>query len=172
MTELCSDCLCKKCLVRAELRRVFSEHSFYTFLYITSFYSEEFKTVEKRLLHTANEIANVFLDYIGQPNVDKLTEILTEHIKLAGDSVSAVFNSTSIPVESISTNCYSLANFLNSINPDYNIKEISSEFYHHTWFIIQLSTARLYRDWETEIELFDTYYSHMMKFSDLIASPL
>jgi hypothetical protein len=171
MDQLCSNCHCKKCLIRSELRRVFSEHSVYTYYYLTSCFSEETDVILNRLLKTASDIGNVFLDSIGTENRDKLVKILVDHINLAGKSILNVYQHQDIPLEEIRKNCSELGDFLSTLSNKYDKVSISTEFLHHTMFVVQLTRFRIERDWNNEINLFDSYYRHMMKFSDMLAGP-
>jgi Lhr-like helicase len=168
---MCDRCHCYKCILRTDLRKAFSEHVIYTYNYITMYSSQEAPSTLDRLLKTSIDISKVLEEYIGEGNANTLMTILIEHIKLAGGAIEATYEGRCVNINGINDNARKLAYFLASLNNKYIVKDLIEEFVHHSMFIVQLVKARLDELWEKEISLLDSYYQHMLKFSDMIVEP-
>lgn len=152
------------------LRSGFSEHAFYTYYYVASYPSEESKFVLKRLFRTATDIGNKVSESIGKKNAEKLSSILKEHIEITGKAVEAVYKQESPPGQDIVKNTVKLGDFIEELGHDSNT--IKREFYHHTMFVLYITKARMHKNWENTLNLFDDYYQHMLMFSDLLSESL
>lgn len=170
---------------RDTLRKLFTDHAFYTKMVITAVLDKrpEADALTKRLLSNQSEIGEYFGLYIDVCYGTAVGELLTEHIKRANDILISINQNMDLAqgkqdvsspeiddkiyafiknVEDVSKGLVSAPNN----NLDYG--HVYNEFYRHNLYIIDLIKSHLNKTWDIEIKICDSYYSHMLKFSDIL----
>ena len=137
---------------------------------------ENTKVLLPILLNNQKEIGDQLKPYIGVSNGNKITKVLTEHIKLAGAVITdATNNSPKLDEDKakLFRNSDEVAATLTSLN----LKMLPYEdtqymFEIHNRFVINMTIARLKKDYKKEQKLYDAYYNEILMMSDMIADAL
>ena len=106
-----------------------------------------------------------------------MTALLKEHILAAADAVNAIKgkdkNVIDAAIKKVFTNSAQVAGFLSSLNPSkLPYGTVLTMFNTHNQYVIDMATADSQNEYDKEIELFDKYYTHMLKFSDTLNNAL
>ena len=174
-----------KCLIKAPvtsdvglketLRKLFTDHVIYTHLFTNSSVDNiaDAQVVLKRLLRNQVDIGDALGPIIGEELGQQVTDLLTEHIKRAGDSVKALLSgdeqAKSDAVEAQLAQGDDVAAALSSLNPrKIPLDVVTREFRHHNLFVVQLADLHLHHQYEEEVEVLDAYLNHMLSISDML----
>ncbi|WP_438348602.1 glycosyltransferase [Paenibacillus sp. FA6] len=171
----------KECLspskvqLKSDLRKLWTDHMIWTRNYIVSALAglEDQEKVSARLLKNQRDIGNAFKPYYGQEAGNKFTELLREHILIAGKIVDAAKSGNQIEFETNHTEWYrntdDIARFLSGMNPKWSDKELKGLLYKHLQLITDEVTARIKKDWDADIMAYDIGETHMVMFADILA---
>ena len=160
---------------REEMRTLWTDHVFYTRNYIISAVDglEDTDVVLARLLQNQKDIGNAIKPYYGEKAGDKLADLLTEHIILAGKIVAAAKGGKSAQVEQLNKEWYQnaddIARFLASANPYWSDKKLKDFLYMHLQFVTDEAVARINKDWKANIKSFDEGKAHILHLSDTLS---
>lgn len=164
--------------IQSTMRKLFEDHANYTAFVIKSIvdHGKDTSDLLPRLLDNQKEIGNQLKPYIGQTKGNRLTKVLTDHIKLAGDVIQAATNNSS-QLESAKAKLFKNSNdvamTLTSINPEMLPYEETQEMFKvHNEFVIRMTVARLQKKYKEEIKLYDAYINEILMMSDMITSAL
>jgi ribosomal protein S17E len=168
-----------KCGIKGALRVLFTDHAMYTKFVIVSVFDEtpNLNFLLERLLKNQEDIGNVLKPFTSTEIGNKITEILKEHIKLAGDCLVNLKSKNMTELNKSKNELFRNSNdfslYLSKINSEkYPYEEIKEQFDAHNQHVIDMALNYHSKNFKNEIELYDQYFKHMMMFSDLIASGL
>ncbi len=162
-------------MAREEMRTLWTDHVFYTRNYIISEVDglEDTDVVLARLLQNQKDIGNAIKPYYGEKAGDKLADLLTEHIILAGKIVGAAKGGKSAQVEQLNKEWYQnaddIARFLSNANPYWSDKKLKDLLYMHLQFVTDEAVARINKDWKANIKSFDEGKAHILHLSDALS---
>lgn len=175
LTTAHKECLSpSKVKLKEDLRKLWIDHVVWTRNYIVSAISglEDQQKVLERLLQNQQDIGNAFKPYYGEEEGNKLTELLREHILIAGKVIDAAKSGDQANFEKLNKEWYrntdDLTKFLSSINPHWSEKVLRDMYYVHLQLITDDVTARLKKDWDAETIAFDKGLDHMIEFADIL----
>ncbi|MDV8110622.1 hypothetical protein R3379_15895 [Bacillus sp. BAU-SS-2023] len=155
-------------------RRLWIDHVSWTRNYIVSDLSslEDKSYVLERLLKNQDDIGNSIKPYYGEEAGNKLSDLLKEHIALAGKVVDAAKVDNKNDLEKYNKlwyeNADKIASFLSSANSNYSEKNLKDMLYKHLQFVTDQAVARLNKDWKADIEAYDKGENHMIMFADVL----
>ncbi|WP_435994518.1 glycosyltransferase [Rossellomorea sp. LjRoot5] len=162
--------------VREEMRTLWTDHVFYTRNYIISAVDglEDTDVVLARLLQNQKDIGNAIKPYYGEKAGNKLADLLTEHIVLAGKIVDAAKGGKSAQLEQLNKEWYrnadDIARLLASANSHWSEKELKDLLYMHLQFVTDEAVARINKDWKANIKSFDEGRAHIRHLSDALSN--
>jgi hypothetical protein len=172
----------KPCLTQSEVkfanefRRLWIDHVLWTSNYNTSAATagaEDQKQVLARLLKNQEETGNFIKPYYGEAAGNKLTELLKEHIVLAGDIVQAAKSGQGAKVNELNKkwhrNADEIAAFLSRANPNLKNEDVKKLMYKHLELVTNDLTSSLVKDWEARIVSIDDGISHIIMLADAIS---
>lgn len=175
LTAAHKECLSpSKVKLKEDLRKLWIDHVVWTRNYIVSAISglEDQQKVLERLLRNQQDIGNAIKPYYGEEAGNKLTELLREHILIAGKVVDTAKSGDQANFEKFNKEWYrnadDMAKFLISANPNWSEKELKDMLYEHLQLITEDVTARLQKDWDAETITFDKGLDHMIEFADIL----
>jgi hypothetical protein len=168
------------------LRKLFTDHAVYTSFVLKSIVDGTKDDCHRqassttvfldRLLLNQKDIGDQLKSHIGVANGNKLTKLLTTHIKLAGAVMtSAVKNDKNLQknIDSLFLNSDQVAAFLTSLNSKkLPYKTTQSMFHMHNQYVIDMTVARIHEDFHEEQLLYDSYYNELLSMSDAIYEAL
>nr|WP_240968130.1 glycosyltransferase [Paenibacillus aquistagni] len=157
-----------------DLRKLWIDHTIWTRSYIVSAIAglEDQSDVLERLLRNQQDIGNAIKPYYGEQAGNKLAELLTEHIVIAGKVVDAAIKGDQAAFTQQNKEWYrnadDIAQFLSSANPNWTKKEIQDLMYVHLQLLTDQVVARLKKDWKADIAAFDKGEEHIIKLADTL----
>lgn len=163
--------------LKTTMLKLWSDHGNYTVFVIKSIvdHNQDTDVLLPRLLNNQKEIGDQLKPYIGTAKGNKLTKVLQEHIKLAGEVIkAATYNK---PIEQAKAKLFKnsdeVAMVLTSINPDILPYEETQEMFRvHNEFVINMTIARLQKNYKKEIKLYDAYINELVMMSNMIVDAL
>ncbi|WP_404447990.1 glycosyltransferase [Sutcliffiella horikoshii] len=160
-----------------DFRRLWIDHVLWTSNYITSATTagaEDQKEVLTRLLKNQEDIGNAIKPVYGEEAGNKLTELLTEHIVIAGKIVDAAKSGNESLVKQLNKEWYRNADdisaFLSGANPNLKNEDVKKMMYMHLELVADDLSASLAKDWEARIVAIDEGLTHIILMSDGISS--
>ncbi|MDD5457698.1 MAG: glycosyltransferase [Candidatus Margulisbacteria bacterium] len=161
--------------LKTAIRQLGAEHVFYMRNYIISALAgtDDTEAVAKRLLKNQVDIGDAIKPYYGLDAGNRLTSLLTDHIMIAVDVVTAAKNKQKDSLKKAQSkwivNAEEITTFLNRINPKWDKKMLTDELNMHLKLSTDEVVSRLNMDWTKDIESFDKIYNHMLKFADILS---
>lgn len=167
--------------LKMSLRKLFTDHAVYTILVMKALVNktDDVNVLVPRLLNNQKDIGDQVKAVVGDDNIgSQLTSLLTQHINLAAAVIKAAI--AGVPQTTLNNNISELykngneiAAFLSKLNPEKLVYEdIQKMFENHNKFVIDMTVARLARNYAEELKLYDAYYNEILEMSDAIANAL
>ncbi|MFB5660366.1 glycosyltransferase [Alteribacillus sp. HJP-4] len=159
-----------------EFRRLWIDHVLWTSNYITSATTagaEDQEQVLARLLKNQEDIGNAVKPVYGEDAGNTLTELLKEHISIAGEIVEAAKNGEEDKVKQLNKEWYrnadDIAAFLSEANPNLKNEDVKNLLYTHLEMVADDLTASLEKDWDARIAAIDEGITHIIIMADTIS---
>jgi hypothetical protein len=167
----------KGCELRRAMAKLWSDHVFWTRLYIISALDNkpDLKAATNRLLQNQKDIGAAVATYYGKAAGDKLAQLLKEHILIAADVVSAAKSGNKKKLQAEDAkwhkNADDLAAFLDKANPkNWKEKEMKDMLYNHLKLTTEEVTSHLGKKWEQEVKTFDKVYDQALEMGQGLAN--
>ncbi|MBO9130043.1 glycosyltransferase [Bacillus sp. 165] len=163
-----------KVKVMFDLRKLWIDHVVWTRNYIISSVGglDDQQAVLARLLKNQEDIGNAMKPYYGVAAGDKLTQLLKEHILVAGKIVEAAKKGDQANLEKYNKEWYKnaddIANLLSSVNPNWSNTELKELLYTHLKMVTDEAVARIKQDWQGNIIAFDKGEDHIIVLADAL----
>ena len=160
--------------LREEMQKLWIEHAWWTRSVTISKLAnlEDQNEVLNRLLQNQVDIGNLIKPYYGDEAGNKLTELLKEHIVIAGGIIDAAKKGDQGNVDKLNKdwkrNADDIVAFLTKANPNWSKQELTDMFYTHLKFIADEVTDRLKKDWKADIKTVDLNETHLIHMSDML----
>ena len=157
------------------LRRLWMEHVLWTRFFIVStvFGLPDLNMVTNRLLRNPADFADVLKPLYGELKAARFKNLLTEHLKIAGDLVSAAKAGDSAKAEILRREWYAnaddIAGFLNEINPYWNKKAWQTLLYDHLKMTEDEATQMLGGEYNKSIAQFDVIQEEALEMADYMS---
>jgi hypothetical protein len=167
----------KGCLLRRTMAKLWSDHVFWTRLYIISALDNapDKEAATDRLLKNQQDIGDAVASYYGKEAGEQLAKILKEHILIAGDVVDAAKTGDDEKLKEADArwhqNADEIAQFLNKANPtNWDEKEMRDMFYKHLKVTTAEVTYRLKKDWNADVKNFDVVYDQALDMGQSLSN--
>lgn len=163
-----------KCDLRMNERKLWIDHVLWTRNFIVADMDslEDKSNVLERLLKNQDDIGNSVKPYYGEEAGDKLSSLLRDHIKLAGQVLDATKSDNKNDFGKYNKLWYEnadlIADFLSSANPNYSNEILKDMLHKHLDLILEATTARIKKDWNADIDAYDRGEEHMINFADIL----
>ncbi len=158
-------------------RKLWIDHVLWTSNYITSATTagaEDQKEVLTRLLKNQEDIGNAIKPVYGEEAGNKLTELLKEHIVIAGKIVDAAKEGNESLVKQLNKewvrNADDIAAFLSGANPNLKNEDLKKMLYMHLELVANDLSASLAKDWNARIVAIDEGVTHIIFMADAISA--
>jgi REP element-mobilizing transposase RayT len=161
--------------LKGDLRKLWLEHMLWTRSYLISALAglDDQEKVLARLLKNQKDIGNAIKPYYGEVAGNKLGDLLTEHIVIAGKVVAAAKSGNAPDFEKYNNEWYRNADdtaaFLSKANPNWPMKTLQDMLYGHLQLLTNNVSARLKKDWDADIAAFDQGEEHIIMLADLLS---
>ena len=161
--------------LKFNFRRLWMENGIWTRSYIVSAEANlaDKQIVLTRLLKNQDDIGNEIKPFYGEQAGTKLSQLLREHILIAGKVIEAAKANNQADLKKYNAAWYrnadQIADFLSTANPNWN-KDVMKQLLHaHLKMVTDSVLARLKKDWNGDIRAFDEGEIHLIKIADVIS---
>lgn len=168
------------CISKAEVdfismnRLLWMEHVNWTRMTIISivFGLPDLQFVQERLLRNATDMGNFLRPFYGDKIADRYTVLITEHLLLAAELVTAAVMGDAEKAAEAEKQWYrnadDIAEFLSGINPYLGKEEVRKMFYTHLALTKLEAVYMIQKDFKAGIEVFDKIEAQALEMSDMI----
>ncbi|MGM7723593.1 glycosyltransferase [Metabacillus sp. Hm71] len=160
--------------LKEDLRKFWIDHTIWTRAYTVSAVAglDDQEEVLERLLKNQSDIGNAIKPFYGEEAGNKLTELLREHILIAGKIIDAAKSGNQTNVAKFNKewfkNADDITDFLSKANPNWDKALLKDMLHTHLKLVTDDLVARLDKNWTGSIKAFDEGLNHMIKFSDVL----
>lgn len=163
-------------VLKQEMRYLWSDHAVWTRDVIVAILDKSPVTDAslKRLLANQVDIGNAIKPYYGEAGGQALTDLLTEHIVVAGDLVTAARDGNTTGFNEAKLKWYQngedISLFLNTANPEnWALDHMKQHMNDHLDFTLAEAVAHLQGNFSDEIKAYDEVYKQLMHLADALA---
>ncbi|MBE1557053.1 acetylglutamate kinase [Sporosarcina limicola] len=155
-------------------RLLWMEHVNWTRMTIISivFGLPDLQFVQERLLRNATDMGNFLRPFYGDKIADRYTVLITEHLLLAAELVTAAVMGDAEKAAEAEKQWYrnadDIAEFLSGINPYLGKEEVRKMFYTHLALTKLEAVYMIQKDFKAGIEVFDKIEAQALEMSDMI----
>ena len=160
--------------LRTAMRTLWADHVIWTRAFIVAAVSDDPSAPNAlaRLLRNQEDIGNAIVPFYGATAGARLTELLKEHITIAGDLVTAAKAGNAAAQADADrrwhSNAGDIATFLSEANPNWPRATLVSMLNSHLALTTQGAVARLQRDWNRDVAAFDRIFAQAMEMADAL----
>ena len=158
--------------LRVDMRKLWADHVIWTREYIVNAVEGD-PTAEpslKRLMKNQEDLGNAIVPFYGKEAGAKLTDLLKQHISIAGELVTAAVAKDNAKVSDADKrwhdNARDLATFLSGANPNWKKDDLVNMLDEHLSLTTREATLRLEKKWDDDIETFDKIFTQAMHMAD------
>lgn len=162
---------------KAAMRYLWADHATYTRDVILGILDEtaDANDALNRLLQNQVDIGNAVKPYYGDAGGQALTDLLTEHIVIAGDILVAArdgnTNDFNTALEAWYQNGDDISVFLNTANPDnWELEPMKMHMSHHLDLTLEEAVAHLEDRHDDEIQAYDDVFEQLMGLADMLSN--
>ena len=158
-----------------DMRRLWADHVIWTRDYIVAATSDNpgAPTVLNRLMRNQEDIGNAIKPFYGDPAGAKLTDLLKQHIAIAGELVAAAKAGDAAKQADADKrwhdNAADIATFLSGANPNWPRATLLEMLNHHLALTTREAVNRLQKNWTDDVSNFDNIFTQAMQMADALA---
>lgn len=155
-----------------QLRMLWEQHVYWTrfFIISTAASLQDLQEVTARLLRNPVDFGAALTPFYGPRLSGCFQTLLTEHLKIGGDLVTAAKNQDAAGVEENRRKWYlnadEIARFLADINPNWNEARWRAMLYDHLEMTEQEALLRLAGRYAEDIQMFDRIEEEALQMAD------
>lgn len=161
-----------------DMRQAWSKHNMWDAMFMISLFNalENTEAVQNRLMQTPADITAVFEKFYSMPITNQLKQLLTEHVRLAGELTAAMNNNNMEETQMLETqlnqNADQIARMLASTNNRYDYEELRRMLRMHLDIMKNSMNAELNGEHAEAIRLVDESEEHLMELADILTQGL
>lgn len=158
------------------MRKLWADHVLWTREYIIEAVAGDpgAPATLNRLMKNQEDIGNAIAPFYGSAAASKLTDLLKQHISIAGELVSAAKASDNAKVADADRrwhqNAADIATFLSGANPNWSRDALLGMLNMHLALTTQEATARIQNRWSDSVGNFDQIFNQAMEMADALSS--
>ncbi|MEX2284633.1 MAG: glycosyltransferase [Gemmatimonadota bacterium] len=161
--------------LRAGMRKLWADHVVWTRVYIISAVGgqPDARAALNRLMKNQEDIGKAIVPYYGAAAGTRLTDLLKQHISIAGEIVTAAKANDNAKLADANrrwhTNADDIATFLSEANPNWTKSALVSMLNEHLALTTKEATARLQQRWDEDVATFDQIFDQAMMMADALS---
>jgi hypothetical protein len=165
----------KAMTLREDMRRLWSDHVVWTRGYIVAAVGGDSSAnvALNRLMRNQEDIGNAIRPFYGDAAGAKLTELLKQHISIAGELVGAAKANDAAKQADADRrwheNAAEIATFLAGANPNWTRDALLNMLNNHLALTTREAVDRLKHNWVDDQTTFDNVYSQAMEMADALS---
>lgn len=158
------------------MRRLWSDHVVWTRQYIVAAAAGDPSAPNalSRLMKNQEDIGNAIKPFYGDAAGAKLTDLLKQHISIAGELVAAAKAGDQAKQADADKrwhdNAGEIATFLSGANPNWSRNDLVTMLNRHLALTTQEAVNRLTQKWAEDPGVFDEIFSQSMEMADALSS--
>lgn len=162
--------------LRQGMRDLWADHVVWTRAYIVAALADDpsASSALDRLMRNQEELGSAIAPYYGAAAGAGLTELLKEHISIAGEVVGAAKAKDDSKLKDADArwhrNAEEIAAFLSAANPSWSQVDLVRMLNEHLSLTTQQATFRLERNWREDTATFDRIYEQAMMMADALSA--
>lgn len=129
----------------------------------------DLEDTKNRLLENPKDIADVFKTYYGNNIANTIQKLLTEHLVIGANLITALKNGNQKLADELNLNWYknadNMAVAFSNINPFYPRESVRKMLYEHLKLTTDEVSARLNKNYIADIKAFDMVQKEILKMS-------
>ena len=163
-------------VLRADMRTLWVDHVVWTRLFIVSAVADlpDAPATLDRLLQNQTDIGDAVAEYYGDDAGTQLTALLTDHIAVAGELLTAAKAGDEAAVNEASAAWYAnadeIASFLAGANPAWPEATLAKMMRTHLDQTLAEATAQLTGDYAASISDYDAIVDHIVEMADALSA--
>jgi len=163
--------------VNNDMRKAWTEHAFWMMIYQNSIFNDlaDVEDVEMRLMQNAEDVADVYENFYSGAIINKLTGLLMEHARLAGQIMISMRDNTP-DTEQLERqwfqNAENIARLLANANSEYSYEELLQSLTAHLDMLKRQMLAAMNKEYENAIRLFDETLNQLLEMADYLTDGL
>lgn len=156
-------------------RKLWEQHAMWTRSFIASAVQDlpDLRYVTNRLLRNPIDFEKVFKIFYGEEIAGEFKTLLTEHLLIAADLVSAAKQGNMEVAGEIRKTWYKnadeIAEFLGGINPYWNQKRWKELLYDHLEMTEQEAVTMITGEYEKNVNMFDEMEAQVLQMADYMS---
>jgi hypothetical protein len=157
------------------MRRLWADHVVWTRQYIVAAVADDGSATValNRLMQNQSDIGNAVKPYYGDAAAGKLTDLLKQHIAIAGELVAAAKAGDAAKKTDADKrwhdNAADIAAFLASANPNWTKAALVTMLNRHLALTTQEAVDRLQKNWTDDQVTFDSIFTQAMEMADALS---
>jgi hypothetical protein len=161
--------------LRDNMRRLWSDHVVWTRGYIVAAVANDASASAalNRLMKNQEDIGNAIRPFYGDAASAKLTDLLKQHMSVAGELVAAAKAGDQAKQSDADRrwhdNAAEIATFLAGANPNWKKEMLLGMLNTHLSLTTREAVARLQKNWTDDQSTFDQIYSQAMEMADALS---
>lgn len=150
---------------------VWEQHIMWTRMLLISIAENlsDLEDTKNRLLENPKDIADVFKTYYGNNIANTIQKLLTEHLVIGANLITALKNGNQKLADELNSNWYknadNMAVAFSNINPFYPREAVRKMLYEHLKLTTDEVSARLNKNYIADIKAFDMVQKEILKMS-------
>jgi hypothetical protein len=161
--------------LRQGMRDLWADHVVWTRAYIVAAVADDASASSAldRLMRNQEDLGSAIAPYFGAAAGERLTELLKEHISVAGEVVGAAKAKDDAKLKDADArwhrNAEEIATFLSDANPHWSQADLVRMLNEHLALTTQEATLRLQENWGEDAATFDRIYDQAMMMADALS---
>ena len=161
--------------LRQGMRELWADHVVWTRAYIVAAVAGDASASSalERLMKNQEDLGSAIAPYYGASAGTQLTQLLKEHISIAGELVAAAKANESPKLQDADRrwhqNAEAIATFLSGANPNWKRPDLLHMLNEHLALTTQEATLRLQQKWAEDAATFDKIFDQAMMMADALA---
>ena len=161
--------------LRLGMRDLWADHVIWTRNYIVAAVAGDpsAPSALTRLMKNQEDLGNAITPYYGAPAGAKLTALLKDHIRIAGELVTAAKAKDAVKQKDADQrwhrNAADIATFLSGANPNWKRTDLVNMLNEHLALTTREATMRLQRNWTEDTATFDKILDQSMMMADALS---
>lgn len=134
----------------------------------------DLEATRTRLLENPKDIADIFRKYYGNNIANTIQKLLTEHLVIGENLITALKNGNQQLAQELNTKWYKnaddMAEAFSSINPFYPKEKVRNMLYEHLRLTTDEVANRLKKDYAADIKAYDMVQKEVLQMSEFFVN--
>lgn len=160
----------------ANMRKAWTQHVYWTRMLLISIAARlpDQDVTAARLMENPADIASIFADYYPADAAKKIERLLTEHLQIGGELITALRDGKTAEADALNRQWYQnadqMADAFSGMNPYYNREKTKRMLHDHLELTTREVTRRLAGHYAADIEAFNKVEEEALAMADYFST--